>query len=102
MKATLLFLSVFSFSIFTFAGDCEKAMSKEDHTSIVTAIKAEPTYKVQKVRTLTIGKCLNGDQMLELLSLVTEKNDKLDMFNILAGKIINQEEYAKVKKTFLN
>lgn len=102
MKATLLFLSVFSFSIFTFASDCETAMSKEDHKQVVKAITNQANFKVPKARTLLVDKCIDAEQMLELLNLVETKEDKLAMFDILAGKLIKSADYGYVKRTFLN
>lgn len=104
MKFTFLFLAIFSVSLFSFANNgCVTAITATEQATIVAAVNdAVVANKVSEIRTLTISKCINADQMLELLGLVTAKEDKLTVFNILAGKLIDGADYNHVKSTFLN
>lgn len=106
MKLNLLFLTVFSFSVLSFANNgCVDPISETEQSTIVAAVNAETTHKISVLRTLTISKCITGDQMLELLGLVSSTEDKLTAFDILSGKLIDVDfnaEYKRVKSTFLN
>lgn len=99
MKAKILFLSIFSFSVLSFAGDCEKPISDTEHKALIKQISELTEYKVQETRSLMAGKCITADQMIEFLGLVEDRNDKIAMFDILADKLIKGADYAKVKNT---
>lgn len=99
MKAKILFLSIFSFSLLSFAGDCVEPMSDTEHKALIKKISELTEYKVQETRALTAGKCISADQMIEFLGLVEDRNEKILMFDILAGKLIKGADYAKVKNT---
>lgn len=99
MKAKILFLSIFSFSVLSFAGNCVEPMSDTEHKALIKEVSELVEYKVQKTRELTAGKCLSADQMIEFLGLVESREDKILMFDILANKLIKGADYAKVKNT---
>ena len=99
MKAKILFLSFFSFSVLSFAGDCEKPISDTEHKALIKQISELTEYKVENTRSFMIGKCITADQMIEYLGLVDEYKDKVLMFDILADKLIKGADYAKVKNT---
>lgn len=99
MKAKILFLSIFSFSVLSFAGDCTEPISDTQHNALIKQVSELAEYKVQKTRELTIGLCITADQMIEFLGLVESREDKIAMFDILADKLIEGADYAKVKNT---
>lgn len=99
MKAKILFLSIFSFSVLAFAGGCDEAISDTEHKALIKQVSELSEYKVQNTRSLMLGKCINADQMIEFLGLVESREDKLAMFDILADKLIKGADYAKVKNT---
>lgn len=99
MKAKILFLSIFSFSVLSFAGDCEKPISDTEHKALIKQVSELTEYKVQKTRELMIGKCITADQMIEFLGLVEDRQEKIMMFDVLANKLIEGADYAKVKNT---
>lgn len=99
MKAKVLFLSIFSFSVLAFAGGCEDPITDTEHNALVKQVKEYAGEKIYEVRSLMAGKCISADQMIEYLGLVESSKDKSIMFEILVNKLVKGSDYAKVKKS---